>query len=246
MRIPCHSWPDFENTVTLLEQPGAPKYDIVCVDHLDDMVNFAESTVLTDLDAESFSDEKLPWGKGWRIFKRTIMEFIQRLLKLDLGLVFICHDTIREVTIRGIKKKRTVPNIGKSAWNIIVPIVDLGGYCGQVTVKGADGKLKEVRFLATQPREDMWAKDRTVRRRPVSGQELLDGKAFIKTFITGATHGEISSTSTGIPIESEIHTPTGGDTDEVDTSNGEPADTWPASASGSHKGSRARGRRARQ
>lgn len=203
-RLECNSWTDFQNAVTALEQPNAPKYDMVCVDHLDDMANMAESTVLDDLEVESLTDESLPWGKGWKMFKRHIMDFVQRLLALNVGLVFICHDNEKEMTIRGIKKKRKVPAIGKSAWNIIVPIVDLGGYCGQVTVKRGDNKLEEVRILVTQPREDMWAKDRTVRRRPPSGQELLDGKAFIQTF-TGDID-ETQASTQGISIEDEVHT----------------------------------------
>lgn len=181
MRVECHSWAKFEQVVKTLEAPGAAKqYDLVCIDHVDDMANMAEDSVCKRLGIESLGDAG--YGKGWKAYRRAIESFVQRLLKLGIGVVFVCHEEIKTVRTRAVELDRTMPLLSKSSWKVIVPMADIIGYCGYRTLKLEGGKRKEIRVLETVPREDLYVKDRTRRVRPSGPYELLDGSKFLATF----------------------------------------------------------------
>jgi hypothetical protein len=79
-----------------------------------------------------------------------------------------------------METERTMPDLSKSAWKVIVPKCDLVGYCGFKVIKKG-GKRQEIRILETIPREDLYVKDRT--NRDFEGTyEELNGKKFVATF----------------------------------------------------------------
>lgn len=176
----CNRWEDFTRVLAAMEKPGAPKYDIVAIDHVDDWSNLAEDYVCKQMGIDSLGDAG--FAKGWRAFKRELFQFIGRLKALKTGIVFIAHETIKPYKTRAIELDRIQPDMGKSAWKVIVPLVSVVGYCGFTRVKAKDGTITEKRTLVTDPSEGLYAKDRTRRNRPKI--QLLDGEAFIKTFET--------------------------------------------------------------
>lgn len=178
IRRECSTWNDFEQVVKQMEAPNAPRYDIVAIDHVDDWANLAEDYVCKSMGIDSLGDAG--FAKGWRTFKKTLFTFLARLKALNTGIVFIAHETIKPVKTRAIELDRIQPDMGKSAWKVIVPLVSVVGYCGFTRVKGLDGKISEKRTLVTEPSEAVYAKDRTLRKRPKI--EYLDGDSFIKTF----------------------------------------------------------------
>jgi hypothetical protein len=191
MRVEAFNWNTVNKTLAKLEKKGAPHYDIIALDHVDDFTNYAEDWVCNDLQVESLTDKSLPWGKGWRAYKKQMDQMVRRILSLNSGLVYIAHETIKTVTVRGREVDKVMPAMSKSAWNLIVPMADIVGYCGFDTIKvkvGGKTKKKEIRVLETVPREDLYCKDRTNRRKP-EGVELLDGAAFLKTF--GDKNGKV-------------------------------------------------------
>jgi len=180
-RVEVNSCKDIIGVIDALTSPSSPKYDIVCLDHIDDILVMIEDQVCDDLGIESLSDAA--WAKGWKAYKKYIWHILQTLLKLDVGIVFICHETIKTVRTRLLETERTMPDIGKSGWKVIVPKCDLVGYCGFKTVRMKGGEKAEIRIVETVPREDLYAKDRTTRIKPEKGWEKLDGKLFIKSFV---------------------------------------------------------------
>ncbi len=181
MRLECGSMTRLKEIVEALEKQKEDPYDLVCIDHLDDILNWCETEVCRKYNIESLSDAK--WGKGWKAYKNEIQEIVQRLKRIKSGIVFICHETIRTVKTRVSELDRTMPSISKSGWNVVIPLVDMVGYCGFKMVKDKEtGKRKEVRTLETQPTETLYAKDRTTRKQPEKGWMPLDGKLFISTF----------------------------------------------------------------
>lgn len=185
MAIECSTWLDFLKVLELLESKDSPKYNIIAVDHVDDWANAAEDYVCKKLGIDSLGDAG--FAKGWRAFKKELLTFLGRLKALDTGIVFIAHETIKTVKTRIIETDRTMPDMGKSAWKVIVPLVSVAGYCGFSRAK-KNGKPIEIRTLVTQPSEAVYAKDRTRRNRP-DGLERLDGKAFYNTFQTQTNKG---------------------------------------------------------
>jgi len=194
-RVECLSWNKFLKTLDALEKPNAPKYDFICVDHADDFADMAEEATCKELNIASLSDAD--FGKGWKAFKNKIKGFNRRVLRLGTGVVFIAHEDIKEVKTRSLKLNRTMPMLPKTAWKAIIPLADLVGYAGFRSIKQENGKRKEVRTIETQPREDLYAKDRTKRDRPSKGYALLDGAEFIKTFDSSSTVTDDKETQDG-------------------------------------------------
>lgn len=181
MRLECLDWNQCKARVKALGNGNAKKlYDIIAVDHVDDIANMAEQWVLRELGIRSLADEK--WGKGWSMLKKELNTFVTDLKRLDVGIVFISHEITKTVKVNGLEIDKCMPDISKQSWKIIVPLADLVGYCTFRRVKGDDGKAKEIRVLETTPRLDLYCKDRTDRKRPDRDWEPLDGRKFVKTF----------------------------------------------------------------
>jgi len=180
-RVECLDWKGMNKALDDLEKlPDASKhYDYVCIDHVADWANMAESFVLTKLNVDALTDAG--YGKGWSMLKKEIYRFMERIKRLNLGIIFIAHEVIKTVKVRGIEVNKTMPLMSKQAWDAIIPLCDLVGYVGMRPVKQG-GKRVELRTLETQPRQDLYAKDRTRRQKPAKEYELLTPDKFIGTF----------------------------------------------------------------
>lgn len=179
MREEVDTYQDVLDVLDLLEAPNAPKYDMVCIDHVDDFASAAEEYTLQELNIESLSQKQ--WGQGWKQLKNNIRHVISRLKKLGMGIVFISHETIKTVKVHGIDREIIQPDMPKTAWKQIIPLVDVVGYCGFRAMKKG-GKRVEERVIYTQPTESVYAKDRTQRNKPTKGYEYLNGQKFRSTF----------------------------------------------------------------
>ena len=174
LREEVHSEKELLEVIKALETGQAKNYQIVCLDHIDDICNMVEDATCKRLGVADLAD--LEWSKGYKMFKKSLWSIMQRLLKLSTGLVLVAHENIK--TIRtGVQVEKYMPDVGRSAWKILIPKCDLVGYCGF-------GK-KDVRIIRTAPTNHIYAKDRTRRIKPVSGCEFLDGKKFATTFMKG-------------------------------------------------------------
>lgn len=183
MRVECHKYEDFLSLLTKLEAGGAKQYEFLAIDHVDDWANMVETYVLQKLGVEALTDAG--YGKGWSVMKKEIVRFMARVKALGMGIVFIAHEDTKKVKVRGLDVDKCQPLMSKQAWNAIIPLADIVVYCCAKPMKDAAGKRVEVRIIETTPREDLYAKDRTRRKRPPVGQhEIMDGRKFIGTFAT--------------------------------------------------------------
>lgn len=181
MRVECLDWKAFKSVIEKLKKTGAPEYEYICIDHVDDWARLCENSVCEQLGIKSLSDAE--WGKGWKVFKDELYGFLAELKALDIGIIFIAHETTKEVEKAGLKVDVCQPDIPKNAWKAIVPLCDIIGYCGIRPVQ-KNGKRVDIRTLETEPKRDLFAKDRSTRKRP-SGErnwEILDGHKFLSTF----------------------------------------------------------------
>lgn len=179
----CGDWSEVDDVLTALENGQSEHYDIVALDHIDDLALMAETAVCEELKIESLGDAG--FAKGWTGYKKKLHSLFARLRRLDLGIVAVCHETFKTVRTRVSETERTMPDMSKSAWKVIVPLADVVIYCGFELV-GKGSSKKEQRIIITQPTEALYAKDRTNRNVP-AGTELLDGSAFMKTFSESPT-----------------------------------------------------------
>ena len=183
MREEVNSYEDVVEIIDALEE-DCSAYDMVCIDHMDDFAIMAEEWSCKELGIDALGDAG--YGKGWNTYKKAMRSVISRLKSLNLGVVFICHEAIKTIRTRAVETERTMPDLPKSAWKVVVPLADLVGYLGFKRVKKG-GKPVEARTLQTMPSEDIYCKDRTSRKHPTRGYEILaepprGGKAFMRSF----------------------------------------------------------------
>lgn len=187
MRTELHTWKEVGQALTALEKLPVANfpYSIICVDHLTDLCDWVEDAVCEKLELESLADAE--WGAGWKAYRKGIQSMLQRLLRLPCGIVFIAHEAVKEIQTRGTKISRTQPQMMKTAWNQIMPMLDLVGYLGFRRVQKKPRGSVEIRTLETNPREALYCKDRTKRNRPGAGYDILPAdlsgsKTFANTF----------------------------------------------------------------
>jgi len=180
LRMEINDFQDFLDLLKVLEKkPTKDMYDIIALDHIDDICGMIEDHICVALGIDALGD--VGYGGGWKAYKKAINAVIQRLLRLDTGLVFIAHETIKTIRTKVLDTERIMPDLPKSAWKIIIPKCDIVGYCGFRVVKRA-GKKQEIRILETAPREELYCKDRTSRVQPELGYISLSGSEFKSSF----------------------------------------------------------------
>lgn len=179
MRKECLRWEDFQEIRDEVKTGRKFNYDFIAIDHVADMFKMAEDYVMDKYEVSSF--DEVGHGKAWKMFKNESGSVIRAILSNRVGILMIAHETIKTVKSRSIELERTMPDLGKTAWNTIIPACDIIGYCGFRTKKVGERRV-ELRTIETNPREDLYAKDRTTRFHDPLGYDLLDPKAFLKTF----------------------------------------------------------------
>lgn len=182
LRADCDSYTDLINILDSLEvNKQKLNYDIVCMDHIDDIAQYVEMHVCEELGVDSLADAG--FGKGWKMYRSAMHRVVLRLKELGLGVVFIAHETIKTVRSRLREVERIMPDMSKSAWKVIIPLAEIVGYASIRSVK-IGGEVKDKRILQCQPTDLLYAKDRSTRRKPTGepGYESLDPEKFRQTF----------------------------------------------------------------
>jgi len=171
------TWEEVRRVVSLLEREkrkSSLMYEMVALDHIDDLSYMAEIYVCTSLGIDSLAEAE--FGTGWRLHRKELWATMQRILNLGTGLALIAHETSKTIKIPK-RTERIMPDLTKGAWKVLIPKCDIVGYCGFKVVKS-----QEKRTITTQPSEHIYAKDRTRKNKPESGWELLKGPDFVATF----------------------------------------------------------------
>ncbi len=75
----------------------------IIFDTIDGMVKVFEHSVCRDNGEKTINDGKLAYGKGWKLVRAEIHELIEKLEKLNIGVVFISH--LEEKTITRLNKE---------------------------------------------------------------------------------------------------------------------------------------------
>lgn len=188
LRLEANNWKEVLRIIKALEKEPS-KYNLCVFDHTDDICLMAEDYICDALGIDALGDAG--YAKGWRAYKKEIWGAIQRVQRLNMGVGFIFHETIKTIRTTVMETERTVPDLTKSSQKVIIPKCDLIGYCGFKRIRSG-GKRKEVRIIRTVPTQSIYAKDRTTRRKPEEGEvEYLNGKSFAETFtMKGVKHGK--------------------------------------------------------
>lgn len=156
-QINISNWLDFVQAVELLL---GKKHDFhtVAIDTVDNLFKYCLDYVCTKHHIDHPSDSK--WGKGWDLLQHEFEKWILKLSMSDMGLIFISHARESEVMNKHSKWTKIGPSIPNQARKVILPFVDIIGYCCVVEEqKGKD--FVERRSIVFKPSDLIEAGDRT-------------------------------------------------------------------------------------
>jgi hypothetical protein len=128
----CPDWDHFAGYVDLLVKAADPTRTVI-VDIVDKAYDFIYDKTCRALGIDSPTEEK-DFGATWKKIKRTFGEKIEALCTLPGGVIFVSHETEKEIEVqRGevIEKiDRVQPTMGKQALNEVEGVVDVIAYYG--------------------------------------------------------------------------------------------------------------------
>lgn len=161
-KVGIERWEDFVELSALLRKE---KHDFrtLVVDTADILFKYCQDYVCKKKHIEHPADED--WGKGYEAVRDEFQRHIGPLTvpgpggKTRFGIVFISHAKTVEVKGRVIKTARIVPTFPNGARKIIMPMVDIVGYCGFGI--DADGEPTDERRVHFRPSEQVEAGDKT-------------------------------------------------------------------------------------
>lgn len=163
-KVGIGKWEDFEELSELL-CGEKHEYNTLAVDTVSALFSMCEEYTCRKLGIDHPSDEN--WGKGWKALKANFHNPIRKLAvpdkagKTRFGLVFVGHDKQVEVKGRIVKTNRTMMDLSGTARKVILPMVDVIGYCG--FRPGEGGEMTEERIVTFHGSETVEAGDRTGR-----------------------------------------------------------------------------------
>lgn len=161
----------WEDVIELADLLINEKHDFqtICFDTGSALFSYCEDYTCRQLGIDHPSDEE--WGKGWKALKNNFQKQIMRLAVPDkngharFGLVFTGHDKTVEVKGRVVKTKRTMCDLSGTARKVLLPMVDVIGYCG--FRPGDNGEFTSERVVHFHGSETVEAGDRTGKFPPI-------------------------------------------------------------------------------
>jgi len=161
------SWKDFQQMVKVFLEDGHVEVNNgdkinpahIVIDTLDVLWVYCTEYICRKHGFEHPSDES--YGKGYQVLRYEFQKYLARLNSSKAAMVLISHSKSQEVRGRGANRtSRVVPSIPNSAREVILPMVDVIGYCGFDVV---DDSVSAERAILFSPEEGLEAGDRSGR-----------------------------------------------------------------------------------
>lgn len=156
------SWDDALAILSDIE--GDPKrFSPIFIDTIDKLWDFCVEYTVRKNNCETISD--MAYGRGYALASGEFRAYIQRLVALRTGLIFVSHhDYDKFMQTDGIEIKKFMPSIPARARDIIMPLVDIIAFAGiEYQMNPKTGARIERRIMHTQPGILWEAGDRTGR-----------------------------------------------------------------------------------
>lgn len=154
---------DLAEACELVELLGKTKhpYKTMIVDTVDQLWSFCSEYVRKSRNVESIVD--IPYGKGKDLVRNVFSDLIAKIVRLNMGMVFVSHAQMADVETVNGKLGKFLPTIPEKAREIILPLVDVIGFATSEVIYTADGERVEKRLLRVAPSSIWEAGDRSGR-----------------------------------------------------------------------------------
>ena len=163
-KVGVTEWPDFRDLCKKLRKEEH-KFKTVVIDTIDLLFSVCETYICKQKGIDHPSE--LEYGRGWGFLRDEFQKALAQLAapdkagKIPFGLVFLSHAKEVEVKGRMVKTTRTVCTLSGTARKVVLPLVDIVGYCG--FGEDAAGEPTRERTVTFAPTELIEAGDRTGR-----------------------------------------------------------------------------------
>jgi len=119
-------WKTLLGYVKSLEE-NPTKYETVCIDTIDNAYKFCFEHICKTKGIGHPSEEN-DYGATWKEISKEFEKVVLRLLNLGIGVIFISHDTEKEIEKRdGSKLDRVQPTMERAAMGVVEAVVDIIG-----------------------------------------------------------------------------------------------------------------------
>jgi hypothetical protein len=123
--VPVKTYKDLDGYITLLEADKTDRFKTIVVDTIDIAYELCYNEICRIKKINSPRDID-DFGATWGEIKSLFQKIVIRLLNTGRGVIFISHDTEREIELRGGKKiDRIQPTMSNQAMTVIEAIVDI-------------------------------------------------------------------------------------------------------------------------
>jgi hypothetical protein len=123
--VPVKSYKDLNGYIDLLEKDKSDKFKTIILDTVDIAYEHCYNEICRIKKINSPRDID-DFGATWGEIKGLFQKVVIRLLNTGRGIIFISHDTEREIELRGGNKvDRVQPTMSNQAMSVIEAIVDI-------------------------------------------------------------------------------------------------------------------------
>lgn len=158
--VRVNDWAEACELVDVLAK-GSHPYKTLIVDTVDQLWAFCTEYIRKSRKVESIVD--IPYGKGKDLATSAFSDLIAKIVRLNMGMIFVSHAQMTDVeTVYG-KQSVFMPTIPDKARQIIMPLVDVIGFATSEIDYTTDGVRFEKRLLRVAPSSRWEAGDRTTR-----------------------------------------------------------------------------------
>ena len=160
--VRVNDWAEACELVDVLGK-GEHPYQTLIVDTVDQLWAFCSEYVRKSRKVESLVD--IPYGKGKDLASTAFGDLIAKIVRLNMGMVFVSHAQMIDVETVNGELGKFMPTIPDKARQVILPLVDVIGFATSEVTYGADGERVERRYLRVAPSSIWEAGDRSGRLR---------------------------------------------------------------------------------
>lgn len=158
--VRVNDWSEACELVDVLGKNKHP-YKTLIVDTVDQLWAFCTEYVRKSRKVESLVD--LSYGKGKDLATTAFSDIIAKIVRLNMGMVFVSHAQMADVETVNGKLSKFVPTIPEKPREIILPLVDVIGFATTEVTYTPDGERVEKRYLRVAPSSIWEAGDRSGR-----------------------------------------------------------------------------------
>lgn len=158
--VRVNDWSECLELISILEK-GNHGYKTLIVDTVDQLWAFCTEYVRKSRKVETLVD--IPYGKGKDLAANAFNDLIARIVRLNMGMVFVSHAQLTDVETVNGKLCKFMPTIPDKARQVILPLVDVIGFATSEVTYTPDGKRIEKRYLRVAPSSIWEAGDRSGR-----------------------------------------------------------------------------------